>query len=237
LSRLALLIAIGVVAYILFKRAQAMPPAKRKPEYLKLGLGLAVIVVIGLTLAGKMHWVGAALTAVLVTIRQTLPTLIRLFPKLAALKGRTAAGSKTQTSTVETEILRMQLDHNTGALDGEVLKGTFQDWQLSAMSNDQLQELMAYCHGQCQDSTSLLQSYMQQRFGTADNTREESANAASSSNPTRDEALAILGLDAQATEQDIIAAHRKLMQKMHPDRGGSHYLASKINQAKDTLLS
>jgi len=214
-----------------------MPPNKRKSEYIKLGLAVAVAVVIGLTLAGKMHWIGAALTAVLVTIRQTLPTLVRLFPMLAALKGRTAAGSSSQSSTVETEILRMQLDHNTGALDGEVLKDTFQGWQLSAMSRDQLQELMGYCNAQCRDSTALLQSYMQQRFGGADNTEQASQDTSSSSNPSRKEALAILGLDEQATEQDIVAAHRKLMQKMHPDRGGSHYLASKINQAKDTLLS
>lgn len=237
MSRLALLIAIAAVVYIMFRRAQTMPPNKRKSEYIKLGLAVAVVVVIGLTLAGKMHWIGAALTGVLVTIRQTLPTLIRLFPMLASLKGRAAAGSSSQSSTVETEILRMQLDHNTGALDGEVLKDAFQGWQLSSMNTDQLQELMGYCNAQCRDSTALLQSYMQQRFGGSDNTQQAGQEASSSSNPSRKEALAILGLEDQATEQDIVAAHRKLMQKMHPDRGGSHYLASKINQAKDTLLS
>lgn len=237
MSRLVLLIAIAAVVYILFKRAKAMPPSKRKSEYLKLGLAVALVVVIGLTLAGKMHWIGAALTAALVTIRQALPTLIRLFPMLAALKGRTAAGSSSQSSTVETEILRMQLDHNTGALNGEVLKDNFQGWQLSDMDTKQLQELMAYCTGQCRDSTALLQSYMQQRFGGADSTEQAGHDATSSSNPSRKEALAILGLEEEATEQDIVAAHRKLMLKMHPDRGGSHYLASKINQARDTLLS
>ena len=237
MSRLALLIAVAAVVYILFRRAQGMPPKKQKAEYIKLGLAVAVVIVVGLTLAGKMHWIGAAITAVLVFIRQSLPALIRLFPMLAALKGRTAAGSASQSSTVETEILRMQLDHNTGALDGEVLKDTFQGWQLSAMNADQLRELMGYCKAQCRDSTALLQSYMQQRFGGADNTEQAGHAGTGSSNPSRKEALAILGLEEDATEQDIIAAHRKLMQKMHPDRGGSHYLASKINQAKDTLLS
>lgn len=50
------------------------------------------------------------------------------------------------------------------------------------------------------------------------------------------EALDILGLKPQATRDEIIAAHKRLMQKAHPDRGGNDWLASRINAAKDTLL-
>ncbi len=56
------------------------------------------------------------------------------------------------------------------------------------------------------------------------------------SSMTRDEAFEILGLKPDATRDDIIKAHRKLMARVHPDKGGSDYLASSINQARKILL-
>jgi hypothetical protein len=50
------------------------------------------------------------------------------------------------------------------------------------------------------------------------------------------EALAILGLDPGATEGEVSEAHRRIAQAIHPDGGGSHYLAIKVDQAKETLL-
>lgn len=236
MPRLLLLLAIAAVVYILFRRAQSMPPHKRRGELIKLAVGVAVVVVIGLTLTGRMHWLGAALTGLLVAARQLLPTLIRLFPMLASLKAN-AGPSAGQRSTVATDILRMHLDHDSGKLNGEVLKGPFREWLLDEMDRDQLQALLHFCQAEDDESAQLLASYLQQRFpGESDFRQQQAPPGATSSGMSRQEALAVLGVAEDADREAIIAAHRSLMQKLHPDRGGNDYLAAKVNQAKDLLL-
>ena len=235
MPRLILLAAVAFVLFILFKRAQAAPPHKRRGEYIKLGLGVAVIVVVILALAGKMHWIGVALTGLLVALRQLAPTLLRFFPLLASKLGQ-AAPSVGQQSTVATDILSMQLDHDSGELSGEVLKGQFQGWRLADMDRPQLESLLAYCQQEDADSVQLLDSYLQQRFPGESDFGKSQPPPDSSTGMSRREALAVLGLEEDASDEDIVTAHRTLMQKLHPDRGGNDYLASKINQAKDFLL-
>lgn len=240
MPRLILLLAVIAVLYLMYRRVQTVPPHKRRAEYIKLGLAVAVAVVLVLTLTGRMHWLGIAATGLLVAARQLLPTLIRLFPMLAAHRARASGQAQGQTSTVETALLRMQLSHDSGDLQGEVLKGDFAGWRLADMDRQQLEELMAYCLQEDAESARLLDSYLQQRFpgegpfgqGQAGNGGKGGGNG----DMNRQEALAILGLAEGASREEIIAAHRALIQKLHPDRGGNDYLAAKINQAKDFLL-
>jgi DnaJ-domain-containing protein 1 len=134
----------------------------------------------------------------------------------------------------------MRLDHDSGNLDGHVLEGPYQGFDLNEMGIDQLIELLACCRREDEQSAALLEAYLDRNF--EDDWREaaESAPGDSAENDTGpmtvSEAWAVLGLDPGADESEIREAHRRLMQKLHPDRGGSTYLAAKINQAKDLLL-
>lgn len=236
MARLIILLTIGIVCYIVYRRIQAIPPAQRRGAYLKLGLALLVIVVLVGTVTGRMHWLGAAITAVLVGASRLLPTLIRVFPMLKWLHGRTTAANSGpgQQSTVETTLLRMQLDHDSGDMSGEVLSGEYQGSNLDELDQSQLDSLLAWCQQQDEDSARLLQTYLARRFGDSQQDQGSGASTGSGS-MSHAEALAILGLEDGASDKDINAAHRRLMQKLHPDRGGSDYLAAKLNQAKDYL--
>jgi hypothetical protein len=242
--RLILLLAVIAVLYLMYRRVQTVPPHKRRAEYIKLGLAVAVAVVLVLTITGRMHWLGIAATGLLVAARQLLPVLIRLFPVLAAHRAQASGQARGQTSTVETALLRMQLAHDSGDLQGEVLKGDFAGWRLADMDRQQLEELMAYCLREDPESARLLDSYLQQRFpgegpfgqGQAGGGSTDGSRGGGNGDMNRQEALAILGLSDGATREEIITAHRALIQKLHPDRGGNDYLAAKINQAKDFLL-
>ena len=237
MPRVILLLVIVFTLVVLVRRAQQQPPHKRRAAYLQIIVGSALIGVVILTLMGKMHWVGAALTGLLVATRQLLPVLVRLLPALGGLRASGARSSSKQ-SEVASRIIKMTLDHDSGDLSGVVLESTFKGWLLSELNRQQLDELLSYCQHEDTDSAQLLASYLEQRFPEDAQDREETdrggENGASPS--SRAEALAVLGLQDDATEEDIIAAHRALIQKCHPDRGGNDYLAAKINQAKDQLL-
>ena len=237
MPRLILLLAVAITLVVLIRRAQRQPPHKRRVAYFQIILGAAVVGVVILTLMGKMHWLGAAITGLLVVARQMLPLLIRLLPMLGSLRGQ-AGSTGSKQSEVSARILTMTLDHDSGDLSGVVLEGPFKDWLLEELDRQQLDELLAYCQREDADSAQLLASYLEQRFPDDEpaHERAESDHPHNATGLSRAEALSLLGLEEGATHDEIISAHRTLIQKVHPDRGGSDYLAAKINEAKDFLL-
>jgi len=234
--RVLLAIAAAAVAIHYLWRIRNMPPHKQRAGYIKFLIGLTVATVIVLTVTGRMHWVGAALTGAFVFLRQILPWVIRALPFLNKLRQQnTQAGQ----SAIQTNHLSATLDHATGSIDGEVIEGPHKGWLLSELSLEQLDELLTHYQTEDEESAELLVAYIDQRHQQAEQASEKqhSADKTAASESARSEAFATLGLEDNATEEEIIAAHRSLIQKLHPDRGGNDFLAAKINQAKDILLS
>ena len=233
MPRVILLLAAIAAIWLLYRYLRAVPVGQRRSAYLKVGLGLLVLAIAVATLTSRMHWLGAAVTALVVGVGRMVPLLLRLFPMLQWVRGQRANAASGRQSTVETQLLRMVLDHDSGAMSGLVLAGDFAGQSLDDMEREQLDSLLAQFQQQDEDSARLLQTYLAKRFGEQEQYRQ--TGSPGSSELSRAEALAILGLEEGASDAEIDEAHRRLMQKMHPDRGGSDYLAARINQAKDLL--
>lgn len=145
--------------------------------------------------------------------------------------------SPGKTSRIVTDHLEMELDHDTGAMHGRVLKGVFAGRPIERLAPAELALLWRDCRFTDPKSAQLIEAWLDR---THPSWREDMARAESEHGAggimTRDEAFEILGLTPGAGEDDIRRAHRELMKRMHPDAGGSSYLAAKINEAKDLLL-
>jgi hypothetical protein len=145
-----------------------------------------------------------------------------------------------QRSSVRTDMLEMTLDHDTGEMIGVVRRGQFSGRKLADLSANELNVLLQEAYEQDAQAAQLLEAYIS-RFGDAANGGSGQSSRGGGPAPnagpmTLAEAYAVLGLEPGADREAVLQAHRGLMKKYHPDHGGTTYLATKINEAKDILL-
>ena len=206
------------------------------------GFGLCGAVALFFLLTGRFALgLPLAFLAAAMLRRWALP---KLGPRIGGGGPRPSSG---RSSNVETDYLRMTLDHDSGAMRGEVLRGTFAGRELSDLTLDQLTELLAECRRHDGEAAQLLEAYLDRSQGSdwrgeaggqgqGPGSQGQARHDASMGSMTAAEACEVLGLEADPSPSDVRAAHKRLMLKLHPDKGGSSYLAAKINQAKDLLL-
>ncbi|HSM19997.1 MAG TPA: molecular chaperone DnaJ [Hyphomicrobiales bacterium] len=232
----ALIALLGVVLLVLAARAFAYA----QPGQI-IGLFQRIIAVVLMGLAILMVFRGALAIAVPIFLMGM--GLMRV-GNLGGMTFPWAQRSPGQKSTVRTSMLVMELDHDSGAIDGEVLAPPWSGRRLSDLDEQELQKLLEECRAVTDQSATLLEAYLDHAYPDwrsgegADAGAGAGAGGAptSSGAMTPDEARAVLGVGRDASDADVRAAHRRLMKISHPDHGGTDYLATKINQAKDVLL-
>ena len=197
------------------------------------GIVIAVLAVATLAVSGR-------LAALLMPLAMLMPLLIRV----RSVLDRYRPPSGGQSSKVETSFLRMNLDHDTGTMEGTILRGRFAGMRLEELAAADLLALLRECRAEDEEGARLLEAYLDRvhpewrdELASGRTAGAGRGNARTTSGDMSvEEAYAILGLSPGADADAIKEAHHRLMVKLHPDHGGSDYLATKINRARDVLL-
>ncbi|VAW60507.1 DnaJ domain protein [hydrothermal vent metagenome] len=234
MSRLIVLLILLLLAGYIIYRLRWLS-VEQKKRYLKLAAitgGIALLVV--LTLTGKLNWLLAGVGALLALLPKVARLLMGAWPRISPYFNRY---QQNKHSSMQTQFIHLQVSLITGELQGEVLQGKHKGEKLQLMSLAQLLSLLDECREGDSASALLLASYLDRTHaGWSGDEAEEFKPSGADAEMGQQQARDILGVPASATKKDINKAHKRLMQKLHPDRGGSDYLAQQINQARDLLL-
>ncbi|MGB5736996.1 MAG: DnaJ domain-containing protein [Thiohalocapsa sp.] len=215
------------------------------------GIGLLLLA----TLTGRLNPIFAAMAAA-VPVLMRAANLLRMLPMiqqaLSALglgglgaPASAGQGASGQTSAIRTRYLDVTLDHESGRMDGTVREGPFAGQLLSDLHLAQVLRMLELYQDSDAQSAAVLTAYLDREHGEdwRDAATADTGSASNSESRTgiaqgmsQADAWAVLGLEPGADADAIRDAHRRLMQKLHPDRGGSDYLAAQINAAKSLLL-
>lgn len=226
-----LLLGLAVLLLLLFgARVIASSDPKKLAKVLRTGGGIA-----SLLLAGFFAFTGRFYLAV--PLAFFAASLLNWIQTPASWTSRTQRRTG-QVSRVRAQFVEMELDHDSGEMRGRVLKGKYEGVPLDALDPP---TLLALREEFDEESRALLEAYLDRRTPGWRENVEEDAGAGSREPPrqgpmTEEEAHQILGLEPGATDAEIRRAHRSLMKKLHPDQGGSTYLAARVNEAKEVLL-
>jgi hypothetical protein len=226
------LVLLAVVAFAIawFLRANPSTVARLlRPALVVLGgIGVGGLLIFGLRFVPQLLPELFGLAGVV--IAALIARAVRRRPS-----GGFSSPGGAQRTEVHTAFLQAWIDHGTGDVGGAVLSGRFAGRTLDGLGDGDLLDLHAECSSDA-DSLRILEAYLDRRLGGDWRNARRPPPSGPRSDMTRDEALAVLGLAEGASADEIRAAHRRLIQRMHPDVGGSADLAARINRAKDVLL-
>lgn len=230
MPKIILILALLIGVWYWWSYLRKLPKDKSRPFLWKTGFWLVLGVASYLVITGRMHWLGAGLAALVPILRSVVLWGFRAAP-LVRLFGR----FKSTPSQFRTSSLVVTINFANGQITGEITTGDLAGKQLSELSTDEIKALAQQLKETDKESYVLLQAYLM-RSGSADEQTANHFKSDSYRDISKAEAYEVLGISADSSKEEVIKAHKRLMQKLHPDRGGSDYLAAKINAAKDLLI-
>ena len=244
-------VALGVIgfgSFLLLCKLLWSNKVPSKNTRIVLFASIALVVVLGtLVLLSKFHPLAAFFTILIPYLRvlwgllTMLSRVLMSFLMLRNFVGRFRFGfksdgtdSKHSDSETQTSELAMKLNHETGTMTGAVLAGEFKGRDLDSLSDEELHQV--YKTLREEESKRLLEAYVGRHRPHLNETASDTNEHKDGEKMSVKRAADILGVDVHANKEDIVAAHRRLMDKLHPDKGGTSYLAAELNEAKQVLL-
>jgi hypothetical protein len=231
----------GILVLYLLLRAFLLAEPKALARFLRWFLGLLALLLFTLLVATEQLVPALTLAGAVLTVALRGHAIWTLL--------RSGFGPRPHASSaVETEYLRMTLDHDSGTMDGVIRRGPHRGRRLAELAQGELVALWRECAAEDPPSARLVETYLDRAApgwrGGASGAGEQRARqeetrqtGRTGERMTREEAYKILGLAPGASPAAIKAAHHQLMLKLHPDHGGSTYLAAQINAARELLLN
>ena len=235
-----LILALGLIAgfYFVGRWWTQANPQQMLQALSWTAAGIGVVLLLFVTLSGRWNFLPFALFFV-------LPLLLR-FRALNAMRKNARGPKSGQKSEISTRFLRMELNHDSGEMTGDITDGQYAGRGLQELNLGELIALWRECAAEDEQSRLVLENYLDRghsewRSVAGVGSREETAGARSDSpwantGMSADEACEILGVTPSASPEKIETAYRSVMKSAHPDHGGSDWMAAKVNQAKDVLL-
>lgn len=240
LPRLILALLFLTLLFYFYQKIKKAAPDRRKKIIISSAIYLTIGLILLAALTGRLHWLGIIPAAIAGIARFGFGRFVQLLPIFNFLR----TNSDIKNPEFVTPNLHVEWNVKTGEIRGKVLNGKFADKELHMLSSEQLQELLETYKDEDKKSYYILKFFIQKSTNQDHRSKFKQENQADEGtySPSRSEQLSlkeayeILGVTEHATKQEINSAYKRLIQKLHPDRGGSAYLASRVNLARDLLL-
>ncbi|MFT7558603.1 MAG: hypothetical protein ACI93R_000498 [Flavobacteriales bacterium] len=220
-------------AFVFYRYIGLLPAEKRKAALVKSAVFAIIAMLILAVISGRMHWIGGVIAAALGMLKFGFGTLLRFAPLAKVLQKNNPFGDPV----FHTKHVKATFNIQSGKLDGEIHSGLYSGKKFGELKAHEIEELFDLYKDDDKRSYYLLLVVRQQNNPTSKSqNNDETTNYDRVEGLSTEEARQTLGLDENYTNADINLAYKHLMQKLHPDRGGNDYLASRVNLARDVLL-
>jgi len=243
--RLAMLFLIALAVFVLLRFMLAKKPVSVRQFGLLYAATLAGLVLLYLGLTGRLHWLFSVLGVALPFLCRAVPIVLHFLNlkqafdwvrRMSTIGSGGARARPGQQSELNTRFFAMTLDHDSGRMDGRVLEGRHEGHMLSDLALADLLSLLQEVAVD-PDSENVLRAYLERVHPEwADQADAGEAPGRQDGNLSVNDAYDILGLEPGAGRDEVRAAHRRLIKSIHPDHGGSNWLAARINEAREVLL-